>query len=239
MTAIRAGISAHRGRRPRPWFPPAAARTARGQRRFEAQQPLLAPGPVGEHERDVLIVSGEKQQEGVVADPVTATVRIRQRVTVEEDAEGFGESCLPVVRRHLGPVRPEPPDVGQSGIEDGPSFEEATPPENWMPVAEGDKLSTEVQKLLVSVLPVEPGKLVVLTVGIVVATLRMAEFVTVPHHGDALAHQEGRYQRAPAALAYLEDRRVVGRAFRAAVPRAVVVSSVVVVLAVRLVVLAV
>ena len=108
-----------------------------------------------------------------------------------------------------------------------------------MPVAEGDKLSTEVQKLPVSVLPVEPGKLVVLTVGIVVATLRMAEFVTVPHHGDALAHQEGRYQRAPAALAYLEDRRVVGRAFRAAVPRAVVVSSVVVVLAVRLVVLAV
>src|ERR1700728_2629005 len=184
----------------------------------EVQQPLLAPGPAGEYERDVLIVSVEKQQEGVVADPMTATVRIGQRVTVEEDAEGLGESRVPVLRGHLRPVRPEPPDVGQSGIENGASFEEVTSPKDRMPAAEGDKLSTEVQKLLVSVLPVEPGKLVVLTVGIVVATLRMAEFVTVPHHGDALAHQEGRYQRAPAALSYPEDRRVVGRAFRAAVP---------------------
>src|SRR6202034_4050436 len=87
-----------------------------------------------------------------------------------------------------------------------------------VPVAEGDKPGTEVKKLLVSVLPVEPGKLVVLTVGVVVAMLRMAEFVTVPHHGDALAHQERRYQRAPAALTYLKDRRVVARAFRTAVP---------------------
>jgi hypothetical protein len=69
---------------------------------------------------------------------VTATVRIWQRVTVEEDAEGFGESCLPVVRRHLGPVRPEPPDVGESGIEDGASFEEVTTPEDGMRVAGGD-----------------------------------------------------------------------------------------------------
>src|ERR1700739_4707579 len=111
----------------------------------EVREPLLAPGPVGEHERDVLIVSVEKQQEGVVADPVTATVRIRQRVTVEEDAEGLAESRGPVLRGHLRPVRPEPPDVGQSGIEDGASFEEVTSPEDRMPAAEGDKLSAEVQ----------------------------------------------------------------------------------------------
>src|ERR1700722_14363462 len=205
----------------------------------KVRQPLLAPGRVGEHEGDVLIVSVEEQQEGVVADPVTATVRIRQRITIEEDAEGLGESRVPVLRGHLRPVRPEPPDVGQSAIEDGASFEEVTAPEDRMPMAEGDKLSAEVQRLPVSVLPVEPGQLVVLTVGIVVAALRMAELVTVPHHGDSLTHQEGRYQRAPAPLAYLEDRGVVGWAFHAAIPRAVVVSSVVVVLAVRLVVLAV
>jgi hypothetical protein len=102
MTAIRAGISAHRGRRPRPWFPPAAARTARGERRCRSPGATARPRPV----------------------------RIGQLVTVEED-------------------------------------EEVTTPEDRMPMAEGDKLSTEVQKLLVSVLPVEPGKL----------------------HGDALAHQ--------------------------------------------------
>jgi hypothetical protein len=66
----------------------------------------------------------------------------------------------------------------------------------------------------------------------------MAEFVTVPHHGTPWLTRRVVIS-APAALSYLEDRRVVGRAFRAAVPRAVVVSSVVVLLAVRLVVLAV
>lgn len=114
MTAIPAGISAHRGRRLRPWFPAAAARTARDNGGIEVREPLLAPGPVEEHEHCLLMVGVEKQQEGAVTDPVTVTVWIWQRVTVEEDGEGFGDSCLPVVRHHLVPVRPEPPDVGRA-----------------------------------------------------------------------------------------------------------------------------
>jgi hypothetical protein len=47
-----------------------------------------------------------------------------------------------------------------------------------MPTPKGDDISAERQQLVVYVLPVEPGQLVVLTVG-VVAVLGVAEFVAV------------------------------------------------------------
>ena len=133
---------------------------------------------------------------------------------------------------------------GQSGIEPRPVLRRSDAAgRNWMPVAEGDKLSTEVQKLLVSVLPSRARK---------ARCHRASRHCCCHAENGRVRHRAAPWGRprspggslsAPpfvAPLAYLEDRRVVsGRAFRAAVPRAVVVSSVVVVLAVRLVVLAV
>ena len=101
----------------------------------------------------------------------------------------------------------------------------------------GDR-GEQVPALVVEV-PVEPGHLVVLAVGVVVAVVRAPDLVAGGDHRDA-----GRQQQRAEEVAHrpapgeLHDG-VVGRALDAVVPRAVVVVAVAVVLAVGLVVLVV
>ena len=87
--------------------------------------------------------------------------------------------------------------------------------------------------------PVDPGQLVVLAVGVVVAALGAAHLVAVQDHRHALRQQQRGEEVALLAGAQREDRRVVGLALDAAVPRPVVALAVAVALAVGLVVLVV
>ena len=89
----------------------------------------------------------------------------------------------------------------------------------------------------VRLLPVVPGELVVLAVGVVVALLRAADLVAAAQHRHALGQEQRREEVAHLAVPQREDGGVVGRPFDAAVPRAVVLLAVAVVLAVGLVVL--
>jgi hypothetical protein len=147
---------------------PAQARVAdRGQLGYPPPAPFLAR----QHEGDVVVVRVEQQQEAVIAEPPAARVGVGQRVAVEEDAERLGEARLPVLVGHLGAVRPEPGDVGKLAAEDGLALEEPAPPEHRVLVAEGDQVGAEGEEVPVGVLPVEPGDLVVLAVGVVVAAL--------------------------------------------------------------------
>ena len=82
----------------------------------------------------------------------------------------------------------------------------------------------EGQQVLVAVRPVEPGDLVVLAVGVVVAALRAAHLVAVEQHRHPLRQQQGGQQVALLAGPQRQDVRIVGRALDAAVPRPVVVS---------------
>src|SRR6516225_3314061 len=77
---------------------------------------------------------------------------------------------------------------------------------------------------------------VVLAVGVVVAGLGPADLVTTKDHRYSLRDEQGGQQVANLPPAKGEDARVVGRAFNAAVPRAVVVAAVPVGLAVCVVV---
>src|SRR5581483_11786157 len=70
-----------------------------------------------------------------------------------------------------------------------------------------------------------------------VALLRAPDLVAAEQHRDALREEERGEEVALLAGAERLDRRVVGRTFDAAVPRAVVALAVAVLLAVRLVVL--
>ena len=99
--------------------------------------------------------------------------------------------------------------------------------------------SSELQQVLVLLIevPVDPGDLVVLTVGVVVASLGPAQLISVADHGHALTEQDGGQEVAGLAMTQLGDRRVVGGPFGAAVPGAVVVAAVGVALEVGLVVL--
>src|SRR3546814_4806413 len=78
---------------------------------------------------------------------------------------------------------------------------------------------------------------VVLAVGVAVAALGAAGFVAHDDHRRALRQQQGGHDSASQPVAQVEDLRVFGRAFLAAIPGTVFVVAVLVVLAVGLVVL--
>src|SRR5690606_8501033 len=85
--------------------------------------------------------------------------------------------------------------------------------------------------------PVVPGDLVVLGVGVVVAGLRLRELVAAEEHGDALREEQRAREGALEALAAGEHLGVVARPLLAAVDGVVGLVAVAVVLAVGLVVL--
>ena len=84
--------------------------------------------------------------------------------------------------------------------------------------------------------PVKPTDLVVLTIGVIVASLRVPHLVSHQDHGHTQGHQGDCQIILHLAVAQLLHRRVIGRSFDAAVPAPVVIGAVAVVLAVRLVV---
>ena len=81
--------------------------------------------------------------------------------------------------------------------------------------------------------------LVVLAVGVVVAVLRVAEFVAAHSIGTPCEKKQRGDEIAPLRRAQLDDGGIVGRPFDAAVPAVVVVGAVAVVFAVGFVVLVV
>ena len=81
----------------------------------------------------------------------------------------------------------------------------------------------EVDQFVVDVLPVDPGERVVLAVGVVVALLGVAKLIPAEDHRHAEAGEERGEEVALLPGAQRQDVLVVGRAFDAAVPGAVVV----------------
>ena len=142
---------------------------------------------------------------------------------------------LPVALRHPPAVGPEPPDVGQPGAlalarRAGSGARRKT----GCVAAQRDQPLRErraARAALVVELPVEPGDLVVLAPGVVVAALRAAELVAAEQHRHALREEQRGQEVALLARAQRVDLRVVGLALDAAVPGAVVVGAVAVVLA--------
>ena len=96
-----------------------------------------------------------------------------------------------------------------------------------------------VAQVLVRVDPVEPRDLVVLAVGVVVASLGAAHLVAAEQQGQSERQQQGGEHGALPLRPEGVHRGVFGRALGAGVPGTVVVAAVPVALAVRLVVLAV
>ena len=108
--------------------------------------------------------------------------------------------------------------------------------------AQPDELADVVEQGLVlfrAHRPVHPGDLVVLAVGVVVASLGAPDLVAGQQHRDALRQQQRGEEVALLPRPQREHRLVVGRALDAAVPGPVVVAAVPAVLAVGLVVLVV
>src|SRR5512139_466159 len=129
---------------------------------------------------------------------------------------------LPVLVHHLLAIGPEPRDVGHAGAAQGPSLEPSAPPECGVSGLQRDQPPRVLEEVAIDVLPVEPGNLVVLAIGVVVALLRTSELVATEQHGNALREKEGGEDVALLARAEGVHAWIVGRPFDAAVPRAVV-----------------
>ena len=149
----------------------------------------------------------------------------------------------PVAVLHRVPVEVQPDDVVEAVAVAAVGHPHRGAPEEPL-AAEGRVLVPqprhgrgELDQRLVGVVPVHPGDLAVLRVGVVVALLGAAELVAVQQHRDALAQQQRRDEVALRSGPGAQDLGVVGRALDAVVPGPVVGLAVVVVLAVGVVVL--
>src|SRR4029077_8477386 len=126
-------------------------------------------------------------------DCLTARTGLGDGVAVQEDCKRPGVSGTPVGDCHLRAARRQPDNVAQCGlIRPGRlPAEEPAPPEDRMLAAKRGERAGELWQADLSaggrlLTPVDPGDLVVLAVGVVVAPLGAAKLVACQQHGDAL-----------------------------------------------------
>src|SRR4051794_37108364 len=89
--------------------------------------------------------------------------------------------------------------------------------------------------ILISRFPIEPAYFIVLTIGIVVAQLGVADLVSSQQHGHALGEQESSDKIAGLLQAQGIDCSVIGRSLYSTVPTAVAVCAIAIVFAISLV----
>src|SRR5207302_7805552 len=189
----------------------------------------------GQAPGDVLPVGVEQDQEGVAADPVAEIVAFGNQLTVEQHPQRAALVVGPVLVLHLGAVGAEPDDVLAAHAAAHLALEEVLAAQHRLGVAQREHAAGELEHRAVDRRPVDPGDLVVLAVGVVVAPLGAAQLVAVEDHGAALGDDERRDEVAALAVTQLQDGGVAGLALDPAVPAAVVVGAVAVALAVGLV----
>ncbi len=190
----------------------------------------------GQHEVQVAVAGVEHQQQVVVVESATALVRHVGRAR-DVHREARRSVVVPVHLRHRRPVVAEPRDR-RAGRPRGRSGEGAELQER-VRLAQAYEPPREVQqrRALGVEVPVVPGRLVVLAVRVVVASLRPPELVAAADHGNP-ARQQQRGEQVPLlAAAVRNDRGVLRLALDPAVVGPVVVDAVAAALLVGLVVL--
>ena len=138
-------------------------------------------------ERDRLPVAVEQDQQRLADDRLAALVLVVDQVAGQPDSQALDEAGVPVLVRHLLARRVEERDVLDVRAADRPAQEELPALEDRLAPPDEDQLAGEFQELLLPVVqvPVEPGQLVVLAVGVVVALLAVAQLVAAEHHRHA------------------------------------------------------
>src|SRR5881397_1302563 len=85
-------------------------------------------------------------------------------------------------------------------------------------------------------IPIQPTDLIILAIRVVVSSLTTAELIARNKHGRSLRQQQGGQHISNLPPAQLNNLRIIGGPFSAAIPRAIVGVAVVVILAVRFIV---
>src|SRR5262249_8155965 len=150
-------------------------------------------------------------EERVAADGPATLVALVGRPAVEQHAEHVAVRLVPVGGRHLRAVGPEPRDV-LDALRHRRAAEEATTAGDRGGAPERADLARELEQLAPRAVeaPVDPARLVVLAVGVVVARLRPSHLVAGREHGHALRAGERREEiplRALAVAQHLDGLR--------------------------------
>src|SRR5688572_24060883 len=201
------------------------------------QQPALAARRLRQRELYHVLPGVEDEQHGRLLSALADAGRLR--TPVEQHAEAVRGAVGPVALLHLGAGGVDPGDVLDAELLVEDAGKEAPVAQDGVLHAQPDQLPDvgDHALLAVAVVPVDPGDLVILAVGVVVALLRAAELVACEQHRRALREQQRAEHVLHLALAQAADRLYLGRPLDAVVPRAVVRVAVLVLLAIRLVVL--
>ena len=99
---------------------------------------------------------------------------------------------VPIRVGHLGAVRLEPVKVFDLRAVNLPALEEVASPKDRLRLAQAHHLADKVEQraLFGGEMPIEPRHRRVLAIGIVVAVLRLAEFIAGQEHRHALRKEE-------------------------------------------------
>ena len=187
----------------------------------------------------LLGVAGVQQgQVGGVGDPLAPRPPGPDALSVDVHADGQ-HRLPPVPVDHLRPGRGEPGEVLEPLVVHRPTAEERVLAQHRRVAAQPQQLADQAEQgnLVRADVPVHPGDLVVLAVGVVVAVLGAPHLIARQQHRHAGGQQQGSQQVALQLATDGVDGRVVGRTLDAAVPGPVLVVPVPVALAVGLVVL--
>ena len=171
-----------------------SGRAALGVRCVEVDRPAPAPLRAGNLPLDRLIGGIEDHEKAVVDDAFTIGVGRRNCFAVQKNCDRTGESGVPIVVGHLLAVGTKPRQIFDAA--DRTPLEPAASSEHRMTVTECHDALTPFREIGVDLFPVEPRDLVVLAVGVVVATLSATEFVATEQHRNALREQQRRHQVA-------------------------------------------
>jgi hypothetical protein len=128
----------------------------------------------------------ENEIEAVIDDLLIVLVGMVDTLAIQEDAEGLGKTRIPVIIVHLATIRLKPGNIVQARLADRFPFEPMLAGEHRMGLAEPDQSGSKFDQVPVSLLPVKPGDIIILTVSIIVAFLSVAHFVTGQKHRHAL-----------------------------------------------------
>src|SRR6266498_4492599 len=130
----------------------------------------------------------QQHEQGVVGDRLSALVHVVHRFPAEAEGEDAQRGLPPLGLCHLATVGAVPRQILHVGRAQGPPLEKLAPVKFGVRAPELDQLAGEVEEAPGPIVesPVEPARLVVLAVGVVIPLLRPADLVPTAEHGDPL-----------------------------------------------------
>ena len=131
---------------------------------------------------------------------------------------------MPILRLHLFAGRVQPGGILYAQLFIPSRCQKPALPQDRIPAAQSCHSFYKVDQCLCAIVPspIDPGNIIVLTIGIVVSPLRAAEFVASQDHWRSLGEQKRPEQIPLLPLAQLHDLRIMRRTFDAMIPRVIV-----------------